>query len=144
MAANGIEIHPILLLQPLAELARDTSNATGQCRNGSFTLTAALGTACERAGGLALWWGVRSAGNLRPPLALRSERQAPSDEGSRTKRIEVSTDTVWINTNSKVYHCRGSANYGTTSRGRYATEAEAVRDGARPASGRRCGVSTPP
>lgn len=139
MAANGIEIHPILMVQPLAGVARDTSSATGQCRNGTFTLTAALGTACERAGGIALWWGVRGAGNLRPPLALRREGAALSDDARRTERIEVGTDTVWINTNSKVYHCRGSATYGNTTRGRYATEAEAVRDGARPAGGRRCG-----
>lgn len=140
MADNGIEIHPILSLRPLSEPARDTSDATGQCRNGSYTRTAALGTACARAGGLALWWGLRGAGALRPPLAsaLAGEADPPSDQGRRTEQIEVSSDTVWINTNSEVYHCRGSATYGNTARGRYATEAEAVRDGARPAGGRRC------
>ena len=46
---------------------------------------------------------------------------------------------VWLNTSSRVYHCPGSANYGTTARGQYMTESAAVRAGARPAGGRRCG-----
>ncbi|MBL0178822.1 MAG: hypothetical protein IPP98_06795 [Gemmatimonadetes bacterium] len=45
---------------------------------------------------------------------------------------------VWLNTASKVYHCPGSANFGTTSRGEYMTESAAVRAGARPAGGKRC------
>ena len=46
---------------------------------------------------------------------------------------------VWLNTASKVYHCPGSANFGTTSRGEYMAESAAVRAGARPAGGKRCG-----
>lgn len=46
---------------------------------------------------------------------------------------------VWLNTASKVYHCPGSANYGTTRRGEYMPESAAVRAGARPAGGKRCG-----
>jgi hypothetical protein len=45
---------------------------------------------------------------------------------------------VWVNTSSKVYHCPGSANYGTTARGEYMPESAARRSGARPAGGRRC------
>lgn len=45
---------------------------------------------------------------------------------------------VWINTNSRVYHCPGTRYYGATSRGRYATEAEAISAGNRPAYGSRC------
>ena len=46
---------------------------------------------------------------------------------------------VWLNTASKVYHCPGSANFGTTSRGEYMIESAAVGAGARPAGGKRCG-----
>lgn len=45
---------------------------------------------------------------------------------------------VWLNHSSKVYHCPGSANYGTTARGAFMPEAEAVRAGGRPAGGRPC------
>ena len=48
------------------------------------------------------------------------------------------TATVWINTSSHVYHCPGTRYYGATKRGRYASEAEAVSSGNRPAYGARC------
>lgn len=46
--------------------------------------------------------------------------------------------TVWINTSSHVYHCPGTRYYGGTKRGRYASEAEAIAGGNRPAYGQRC------
>lgn len=45
---------------------------------------------------------------------------------------------VWINTGSHVYHCPGTRYYGATKQGRYASEAEAVVSGNRPAHGARC------
>lgn len=81
--------------------------------------------------------GYRAAYN-RPcsPATVRRAREqvidhlAPSPTGSTT--------TVWINTNSHVYHCPGSRYYGDTKRGRYASEAEAISGGNRPAYGQRC------
>ncbi|MCE9600932.1 MAG: hypothetical protein K8S21_01800 [Gemmatimonadetes bacterium] len=65
-------------------------------------------------------------------------------------RMEVGADPpdptevrVWLNLSSKVYHCPGSASYGTTSRGAYMPESAAVRAGGRPAGGRRCGSGAP-
>ncbi len=45
---------------------------------------------------------------------------------------------VWINTGSQVYHCPGTRYYGNTKRGRFASEAEAIAAGNRPAHGTRC------
>jgi len=45
---------------------------------------------------------------------------------------------VWINTSSHVYHCPDSRYYGSTKRGRFASEAEAISSGNRPAYGQRC------
>jgi hypothetical protein len=45
---------------------------------------------------------------------------------------------VWENTPSKLYHCPGSANHGTTARAECMPESAARRSGARPAGGRRC------
>jgi hypothetical protein len=60
-------------------------------------------------------------------------------------RMEVGADPadtsevrVWLNLSSKVYHCPGSATYGTTARGAYMPESAAVRAGGRPAGGRPC------
>jgi len=47
-------------------------------------------------------------------------------------------ERVWINTGSGVYHCPGTRYYGNTKRGRYASEADAIGTGNRPANGQRC------
>ena len=36
---------------------------------------------------------------------------------------------VWVNTESHVYHKEGSRFYGTTKKGKYMTEAEAMKEG---------------
>ena len=57
---------------------------------------------------------------------------------SATRTAPAATTRVWINTGSHVYHCPGTRYYGATRQGRYATEAEAVASGNRPAYGARC------
>ncbi|HEY2142970.1 MAG TPA: hypothetical protein VGH06_01345 [Candidatus Udaeobacter sp.] len=43
---------------------------------------------------------------------------------------------VWVNSETHVYHKEGSRFYGTTKKGKYMTEAEAMKAGNRAASGR--------
>ncbi|MBN8802474.1 MAG: hypothetical protein J0H05_12530 [Stenotrophomonas acidaminiphila] len=57
---------------------------------------------------------------------------------SATRTAPSATTRVWINTGSHVYHCPGTRYFGATKQGRYATEAEAVASGNRPAYGARC------
>ena len=45
---------------------------------------------------------------------------------------------VWVNTQSKVYHCPGDANYGKTKASTYKTEAAAKAEGDRPSVGKAC------
>jgi len=40
-----------------------------------------------------------------------------------------------VNTETKVYHKEGSRYYGKTKKGKYVTEAEAMKEGARSAKG---------
>jgi hypothetical protein len=60
--------------------------------------------------------------------ALQSAAPAALDASNR----------VWINTGSHVYHCPGTRYYGNTKSGRFASEAEAIATGNRPAYGVRC------
>lgn len=46
---------------------------------------------------------------------------------------------VWVNTSSGVYHCLGSADYGTTKSGEYMPESVARERNHRPARGQVCG-----
>ena len=36
---------------------------------------------------------------------------------------------MWVNTDSHIYHREGSQFYGTTKKGKYMTEAEAIKEG---------------
>ena len=45
---------------------------------------------------------------------------------------------VWVNTESGVYHCPNSADWGATKRGRYFTESDASASGHKPAAGKTC------
>jgi hypothetical protein len=47
--------------------------------------------------------------------------------------------TVWVNTNSGVYHCPGTRWYGKTKDGKYLTQRQAQAAGYRPAYGSVCG-----
>jgi hypothetical protein len=47
--------------------------------------------------------------------------------------------TVWVNTNSSVYHCPGTRWYGNTKQGKYMSQREAQAAGYRPAYGSVCG-----
>jgi len=47
--------------------------------------------------------------------------------------------TVWVNTNSGVYHCSNTRWYGNTKSGQYMTQKEAQSKGYRPAHGSACG-----
>lgn len=70
--------------------------------------------------------------------------RAAFDEGRGTAiqslapRAADAADRVWINTGSHVYHCPGTRYYGNTKRGRFASEAEAIAGGNRPAYDNPC------
>jgi hypothetical protein len=45
---------------------------------------------------------------------------------------------VWVNAESKVYHCQGDRWYGKTRHGSYMAEAAAKAEGDRPSRGKAC------
>jgi len=59
-----------------------------------------------------------------------------SETGVRSGSPDV---TVWVNTNSGIYHCPNTRWYGNTKNGEYMTQKEAQAQGYRPAHGSVCG-----
>lgn len=45
---------------------------------------------------------------------------------------------VWVNTDSKIYHCQGSHHFGKTKQGEYMSQADAQAKGFKPAAGKDC------
>ena len=100
------------------------------------------------------WYGATKAGTylLESDARARGYRPAygrscgplasPDTAAAPTLKTIVPTPSagmrVWVNTNSGVYHCPGTRYYGSTSKGKYMTEAEARAAGNRPAYGRSC------
>ena len=83
---------------------------------------------------------------LRPILPL-GVAALPQLDSTPPRSLTVDStqlaDSVWINSSSGVYHCRGTTWFGRTARGRFASEREALQSGARPAGGQRCRAGTP-
>jgi len=53
--------------------------------------------------------------------STQASTKAPAPGGGHGK--------VWVNTETHVYHKEGSHFYGTTKKGKYMTEAEAIKEG---------------
>jgi membrane protein involved in colicin uptake len=85
-----------------------------------------------------------SLGDLfKPKSSAAASPTAVSGAPAKSTSTETATNPpaaggghglVWVNTDSHVYHREGSRFYGTTKKGKYMTEADAVKEGDRAAS----------
>lgn len=55
-----------------------------------------------------------------------------------TQAPGAAPDKVWVNTKTNVYHCPGDRYYGKTKEGKYMTEPEAKKAGAKGERGETC------
>jgi hypothetical protein len=84
-----------------------------------------------------------SLGDLFKPKTSAAASPAAVSNASAKKTSAVAASNppapggghglVWVNTDSHVYHKEGSRFYGTTKKGKYMTEAEALKGGNRAA-----------
>lgn len=117
-----------LLAAPQRPLsAQAPVGATGVCKDSTYTFSTVHRGACSRHHGVSRWLA---------PTASKTDSEPPTPKGhTQPARTGV---TVWVNTPTMVYHCRGDRWYGATKRGKYMTEGQAKAAGARPAYGRAC------
>ena len=76
--------------------------------------------------------GTSSTPQSRQPLTMllaHPAREAAAGGGP---------DKVWVNMNSKVYHCPGDRYYGKTANGRYMSEKDALALGAHGSRNEKC------
>jgi Protein of unknown function (DUF3761) len=135
------------------------AGATGICKDGSYWTNPTKRGACHGHKGVQTWYGAADAGTAAatpapaaapapaaPPVAAAPA--APTRSASAPAKTRYAPPAsaapgggagmVWVNKNSKVYHCPADRWYGKTKNGAYMSEADAKAQGNRPDHGKAC------
>ena len=163
LAALTLLLAPLTLAQtPAAKPA----NATGQCKDGSYSTAASKSGACRGHNGVRDWYTAStpsavsapaSNARLANPSTTPAQTAQPANAASPKSSSSTSTKIgpkanlantpqapgggpglVWVNSSSNVYHCPGTDFYGKTKAGAYMSESDAKAKGARPDHGNTC------
>ncbi|HUP05555.1 MAG TPA: DUF3761 domain-containing protein [Caldimonas sp.] len=131
------------------------AGSTAQCKDGTYTSTDTKKGACSGHKGVKEWYGEKAAAPAKSTTAAVPAAEAKSDAKAEAKatKAEAKSETktaakapaagggagqVWVNTESKVYHCPGTHWYGKTKQGEYMTESAAKAAGNRADHGKAC------
>lgn len=117
------------------------AGATGLCKDGSFTTNATKKGACNGHKGVKDWF---SAAAPAPAASAMAPASNPAAKAKTAAAMPAAAGggagQVWVNADSKVYHCAGSRYYGKTKKGEYMTEAAAKAAGNHADHGKACGA----
>jgi len=80
--------------------------------------------------GIALF-SLNQAQSQPPPASVSAGRT--TEQATRPQALGGGHGQVWVNTEVGVYHREGSPFYGTTAKGKYMTEQDAIQAGYKPA-----------
>jgi len=106
------------------------------CKDGTSFTGAKRSGACRGHGGVQSW-GASEATTI--PMSAPAQVSTPAPTTSRRAAPPPARDgQVWVNTDSRVYHCPGTRWYGKTKEGSYMPEAQAQAQGAKPDHGKAC------
>jgi len=125
------------------------AGSTALCKDGSHTSTDSKKGACSGHKGVKDWYGPTAAAATPAKAAAPAPAAEPAKAtppATKTTSTTASTapaagggaGKVWVNTDSKVYHCSGTKYYGKTKQGEYMTESAAKAAGAHADHGKAC------
>ena len=142
------------------------AGSTGQCKDGSYSSAASKSGACRGHGGVGSWFtatgaSAPSSARATPPAPAVSSQAAPAPrpmptaapapmpapstpakaavQPARTQAAPGGGNgQVWVNTETKVYHCSTDRYYGKTKQGVYMSESDAQAKGYRADAGKAC------
>ena len=119
------------------------AGSTGLCKDGTYTTNETKKGACSGHKGVKDWYGDKAAAAApakAPPAAEETKAAAAPAKAAPAKAAAAGggAGQVWVNTESKVYHCQGTKWYGKTKQGEYMTEAAAKAAGAHADHGKAC------
>ncbi len=142
------------------------AGATGLCKDGTYWTNATKKGACHGHKGIKTWYASESgasggsAASTPAPAAAAPSAPAAAAPTAPSKSVTTAPKTttsstsssmpaataapgggpgmVWVNKNSKVYHCPSDRWYGKTKNGAYMSEADAKAQGNRPDHGKAC------
>lgn len=131
--------------------------STGLCKDGSYTSNETKKGACAGHKGVKDWFGVAATATApakaAAPTAASASAPAAAPVPAKTAPAATKAATaapstapaagggpgqVWVNTETKVYHCAGTKYYGKTKQGEYMTQAAAKAAGHHADHGKAC------
>jgi hypothetical protein len=140
----------VLLMGSQIALSQGPAGSTGQCKDGTYTSAAKKAGACSGHKGVQTWFAAAPTPSAAPaaknptpsaPAVPAAASMPPSPKSNMTAQSPVAgggPGMVWVNTPTKVYHCAGTQWYGKTKEGKYMSEADAIKMGARADHGKSC------
>lgn len=96
------------------------------CLNRCILTLIVLSSAILLTGAAAFYAGRATAPSPRPPVIITIPAAAP------TAAPAPVSNQVWVNLNTGVYHLKGERWYGSTTKGKFMSEADAIHAGYRP------------
>ena len=120
------------------------AGSTGLCKDGSYTTNETKKGACSGHKGVKDWYGDKAAAapaKAAPAATADTKMAAPPAANTAATKAPASgggPGQVWVNTETKVYHCQGTKWYGKTKQGEYMTESAAKAAGAHADHGKAC------
>jgi hypothetical protein len=123
-----------------------SAGATGLCKDGTEYTGESKRGACRGHKGLKEWYADKQPAAETAPVQAAPAATAPAATPTPSTTAPAAaapvagSGKVWVNTDSKIYHCEGTKYYGKTKQGEYMDEAQAQAQGFRANRKKTCGL----